>query len=155
MQKYDAIEKGIAENDVNGLRESIGSICYTCRDFSDGEFDEVVNYVVSKGISLFETDLNGELVSANKDTFTDEDFARAVFELKRNFCKERIADVKKIGETIYKKAPASTDTTKGTGTSPNAECHQTINSNKLKIAGLVAAGVAIVAVAVIVILSLK
>ena len=155
MQKYDAIEKGIAENDVNGLRESIGSICYTCRDFSDGEFDEVVNYVVSKGISLFETDLNGELVSSNKDTFTDEDFARAVFELKRNFCKERIADVKKIGATLYKKAPASTDTIKGTGTSPNAECHQTINKSKLKIAGLVAAGVAIVAVAVIVILSLK
>ena len=155
MQKYDAIEKGIAENDVNGLRESIGSICYTCRDFSDGEFDEVVNYVVSKGISLFETALNGELVSANKDTFTDEDFARAVFELKRNFCKERIADVKKIGATLYKKVTSSMDTANGTGRSPNAECLQTIITNKLKIAGLGAAGVAMVAVAVIVILSLK
>ena len=154
MQKYDAIEKGIAENDVNGLRESIGSICYTCRDFSDGEFDEVVEYVVSKGISLFDPILNGELVSFGKDTFTDEDFARAVFELKRNFCKERIADVKKIGATLYKKAPVPSNA-KGTGTSPNAECHQTTNLNKLKVAGLVAVGVAIVAVAVIVILSLK
>ena len=104
--------------------------------------------------SLFDPILNGELVSFGKDTFTDEDFARAVFELKRNFCKERIADVKKIGTTLYKKAPASSNA-KETGTSPNAECHQTINTNKLKIAGLVAVGVAIVAVAVIVILSLK
>lgn len=154
MQKYEAIEKGIQEKDIKGLRESIGSICYTCRDFSDGEFDEVVEYVMSKGISLFDSTLNGELVSTGKSTFTDEDFARAVFEFKRNFCKERIADVKKIGTALYKKAPISSNT-KGTGTSPNAECHQTTKLNKLKIAGLVAAGVAIVAVAVIVILSLK
>lgn len=154
MQKYEAIEKGIQEKDIKGLRESIGSICYTCRDFSDGEFDEVVEYVVSKGVSIFDPILNGELVSFGKDTFTDEDFARAVFELKRNFCKERIADVKKIGTALYKKAPVSSNT-KGTGTSPNAECHQTTNLNKLKIAGLVAAGVAIVAVAVVLVILLK
>ena len=31
MQKYDAIENGIAQNDVKALREAIGSICYTNR----------------------------------------------------------------------------------------------------------------------------
>ena len=154
MQKYEAIEKGIQEKDIKRLREDIGSICYTCRNFSDGEFDEVVEYVVSKGVSLFDSTLNGDLVSFGKDIFTDEDFARAVFELKRNFCKERIADVKKIGTTLYKKAPASSNA-KGTGTSPNAECHQTTNLNKLKVAGLVAVGVAIVAAVVLVILLKK
>ena len=52
MQKYDAIENGIAQNDVRALREAIGSICYTNRDFSDGEFFEVISYVESKGIQL-------------------------------------------------------------------------------------------------------
>ena len=33
MQKYDAVEKGIANKDIKALREAIGSICYTNRDF--------------------------------------------------------------------------------------------------------------------------
>lgn len=125
MRTYEVIEKYIQERDVNGLRESIGTICYICRNFSDGEFDEVVEYVKSKGIPLLEDDLNGELVSANKDTFTDDDFARAVFELKDNFCQARIDDVKKIGKTLYKKGPVSTSTVKQkTGVSPNPARHQ-------------------------------
>ncbi len=101
MQKYEAIERGILENDLEALRESVGSICYTCRNFKNGEFDEVVEYVISRGIPLLDPDLNGELVSEGKESFTDADFARAVFELKENFCEERIADVKRIGEALY------------------------------------------------------
>ena len=155
MQKYEAIEKGILERDIKGLRESIGSICYTCRDFSNGEFDEVVEYVLSKGILLFDSVLEGALISDTKDIFNDEDFARAIFELKRNFCKERIADVKKIGKTLYKKETSSNANSTGTGSSPNVECHQTTKSNRLKIAGLVAAGAAIVAIAVVFVLIVK
>ena len=101
MQKYEAIERGILEKDLEALRESVGSLCYTCRNFKNGEFDEVVEYVISRGIPLIDPELSGELVSAGKESFTDADFARAVFELKENFCKERIADVKKIGEALY------------------------------------------------------
>lgn len=156
MQKYEAIEKAIQENDIKSLRESIGSICYTCRDFSNGEFDEIVAYAISKGIQLMDSSLEGNLISASKIAFTDEDFARAIFELKRNFCKERIADVKKIGTTLYYKAPEKkAQTAEETGTPPNANCHQTSNTAKLEVAGLVAVGVALVAIAVILVILLK
>lgn len=104
MQKYDAIENGIAQNDVNALREAIGSICYTNRDFSNGEFFEAIKYVESKGIQLKDAVLVGNAtISSQKSEFTDEDFAKAIFELKRNFCDERIQDVKTIGKKLYGK----------------------------------------------------
>lgn len=102
MKKYEAIEMGIAKKDIKALRATVGSLCYTCRDFSDGEFDEMVKYIEKKGLKLVEDHLIGNpTISSQKTTFTDEDFARAVFELKKNFCQERISDVKTIGKKLY------------------------------------------------------
>lgn len=104
MLKYETIEKGIREHDVKAIREAIGNICYTSRDFSSGEFDQAIKYVESKGIKLKDDRLNGApVISKQKNTFTDEDFARAIFELKSNFCDERIEDVKTIGKKLYRK----------------------------------------------------
>ena len=103
MRKYDEIEKGIADNDIERIREAIGSICYVDRDFSKGEFDRVLRYVESKGIKVKDDTLDGKLISDGKTAYTDKDFTRAIFMLKKNFCNERIEDVKKIGKTLYKK----------------------------------------------------
>lgn len=142
MQRYDAIENGIEKNDINALREAVGSICYTSRDFSSGEFDEIVRYVEAKGIKLKDDALIGSpLISSTKSSFSDEDFARAVFELKQNFCDERIGDVKKIGKALYasdKQEP---------GKRPNAQSHQQ-ESRLPMIAGLVAV-VIIIAVVIL------
>ena len=103
MQRYEAIEDGIVKGDIKALREALGSICSTCRDFSNGEFDEVVKYVKSKGIEIMDTSLVGDpTISSQKSIFTDDDFAKAIFELKKNFCEERIEDVKVIGKSLYK-----------------------------------------------------
>lgn len=111
MQKYDAVEKGIANNDVKSLREAIGSICYTNRDFSNSEFFEVVRYVESNGIKLKDDTLVGaEPVSKIKTEFDEDDFTRAVFELKRNFCDERIKDVETIGKKLYGKKDIQKET---------------------------------------------
>lgn len=101
MEKYEGIEKAIKENDIKGLREIIGSICYTCRDFSDGEFDESIQYIKSQGIDIFDSLDDKPLISAQKEEYIDDDFTRAVYELKRNFCDERIEDLKKIGKSLY------------------------------------------------------
>lgn len=144
MQRYEAIEQGIARRDIRALREAIGTICYLNRDFSSGEFDEAVRYVESKGIQLKDDGLIGELpVSSQKSSFTEDDFGAAVFELKENFCNERIEDVKKIGKALYSvKEQAKLETRRQMGqtkhgTDPNAESHQT--NNALLMAGLVAA----------------
>ena len=103
VKKYNEIEKGIADNDIERIREAIGNVCYTSRDFSSGEFDRVLRYVESKGIKVKDDTLDGKLISDGKTAYTDEDFARAILMLKKNFCNERIEDVKKIGKTLYKK----------------------------------------------------
>lgn len=167
MQKYDAIEKGIAQNDVKALREAIGSICYTNRDFSNGEFFEAVKYVESKGIQLKDAELIGSpTISSQKSEFTDEDFAKAIFELKRNFCDARIQDVKTIGEKLYGKKVATpkpsapkpvterndyTRQASGVGTLPNHQSHQQNNIKAPMVIGLVA----IVVIIIIILLVMK
>ena len=131
MQRYDAIEKGIEKGDVQALREAIGSICYTSRDFSSWEFDEDIKYVESKGIKIKDNRLIGSsTITSQKSTFTDDDFADAIFELKENFCDERIEDVKTIGKKLYGSTSqtvhldTSSASTSSRGTSPNILSHQ-------------------------------
>lgn len=161
MQQYETIENGIKNNDIRALREAIGSICYTNRDFSSGEFDEAIRYVESHGIKLKDPALIGEpLISSRKRTFTDDDFADAIFELKSNFCDERIKDVKTIGKELYGnsfkdvKPHSNTQNTSiqktDYGTDPNVLSHR--NSNKGMAIGLVAV---VVIVLIIILLLLK
>ena len=104
LNKYKSIEKYVAEKDIKHLRECIGSIIYTNWDFSKGEFDAAIKYVESKGIKIMDDHLVGDPpISSQKKTFTDDDFARAIFELKKNFCEERIKDVKTIGRALSSK----------------------------------------------------
>lgn len=121
MQRYEAIENGIKNNDISALREAIGSICYTSRDFSSGEFDEAIKYVESKGIKLKDDMLMGDTTISS----IKEDFADAVFELKNNFCDERINDVKIIGKKLYGRIPkGDNETNISNGASPNHQSHQ-------------------------------
>lgn len=105
-ERFDYLDKRIKNGEFLKLRQALGNIIYACRDFSDGEFDDAVKYVESKGIKIKDDELQGELVTAEKQTYTDDDFAVAIARLKRNFCDERIADVKKIGKALYPSKPA-------------------------------------------------
>ena len=140
MQKYDAIENGIVNDDVKSLREAIGSMCYINRDFSNTEFFEVIKYVESKGVKLKDKTLIGNTISSQKNEFSDEDFAKAIFELKRNFCDERIKDVETIGKKLYGKKTTPVKMVKPSmqaGKAPNQESHQR-SQMPVVIGGLVA-----------------
>ena len=156
MAKFEAVESGIAERDVEKLREAMGNICYTDRSFSTGEFDNQLKNIRDNGVDIFDKALDGELVSEGKTSYTDDDFARAVFELKNNFCLERIEDVKKIGRALYKPAPkpepaVRTAVSQSKGTSPNSQSHRgTINKTAVAVAA-----VAAVMIVVLLILVLK
>lgn len=160
MRKYEAIEIGIKGNDIRVLREAIGNICYTSRNFSSGEFDEAIRYVESYGIKLKDERLVGDPpISSQKSTFTDDDFADAIFELKENFCDERIRDVKTIGKALYGNSSEEAKPRNNTqntpiqktsyGTDPNVSSHQTSNR------GIVIGLVAVVVVLIIALLLLK
>ena len=163
MQTYEAIEKGIENHDVAALREAIGSICYTCRDFSNGEFDAVVSDVEKRGLKLRDDQLIGEAtISSRKTSFNDEDFAKAVFYLKGNFCDERIEDVKKIGKTLYASESKNQNKTLNainenkrsqTGKNPNQVSHQSKQDQNIKM--FVPLGVMAIIIVVIICLLLK
>lgn len=158
MRKYEAIENGIAKGDIKALREALGSISYTNWDFSNGEFDEAVEYVKSKGIKIMDESLVGDpAISSQKKTFTDDDFARAIFELKKNFCEERIEDVKTIGRSLYSKNDESvkkTDHHADTGSDKNGQSPNVSGHQQSKIP-MVLGLVAVVVIFVIVLLLTK
>ena len=75
-------------------------------NFEKGYFWNSVKYVEnniesSKRNQLFEPYDGEPLISASKDKFTEEDFVNAIVELKGNFCRKRVEDVKKIGKTLH------------------------------------------------------
>ena len=102
--RFDFLDEKIEKNDVKLLRDMIGSICYINRDFARDDFDAAIKYVENKGIKLREPyNSKPELILNKKDLSecTQDDFEDAVFELKENFCTERINEVKKIGKYVY------------------------------------------------------
>lgn len=101
--KYDTIEQALTNNNTDKLREYVASIFYNSRDNLNGEIDAMLGYIEARGIKIKDDKLNGKLISDGKDTYTDEDFKKAVYELEKNFCGERINDVKKIGKALYGK----------------------------------------------------
>ncbi len=151
MQKYESIERAIKEKDIERLRQAVCDIAFTCRDFSDGEFDEAIRYVESKGIDLKgDNKLVGKLVSEEKKPFTKDDFAMARFYLGENFCDARIAYLKRIARALYGKPHTGQQTTSQTpvtdsrgGGSKNSVSRQRKNR------GVLAAAVILVAAAVI------
>ncbi len=154
MKTYESIEKGIENRDIEGLREALGSICYTNRRSFKEDLLAQIKYVEEKGIKIKEDILDGKLVSEGKSIFTEDDFGDAVFELKSNFCDERIADVIKIAEIVYgdKETVVAKDIVKKSENSnPNQRSHQ---EKKLLAVGLILVAV-VVALVVIVALILK
>lgn len=149
MKTYESIEKGIENRDIEGLREALGSICYTNRRNFKNDLLAQIKYVEEKGIKIKEDILDGELVSKGKSSFTEDDFGDAVFELKSNFCDERIADVIKISEVVYgdKKTVVAKDIVKKSENSnPNQRSHQEKNIMAM---GLVLVALVIVIVVII------
>jgi hypothetical protein len=150
MEKFDTIEKALNDKDIMMLREAFGSLCYAKMDLSDGVFEEQLRYVQSK-INIKDDRLIGELIASGKTEFTLDDYADAVFELKENFCDERIEDVRTIGKALAvqrKKEQQEKDTV---GTVPNPQSHR----EKEKSQWLPVAAIAVLIIVIFIILVTK
>lgn len=100
------IKECIEKNDITRLRGTLTGIVVRDRNFSTGDFENNINYIVNEqGIKeLFEEfDDSKPLVSSivKERELSDEDFSDAIYYLKNNFCSERIEDIKKIAEILY------------------------------------------------------
>lgn len=103
------LDKNIAQNDMEGLRDQLCVKCRLDRSFSTHGFEDGIEYVekergvknlwqpLDRSLAMF-----GERVERQDPTLSDEDYSRAVFDLSINFCPERIEDVKKLGRYLEK-----------------------------------------------------
>lgn len=101
------VEEYLNKNDIKSVRDAIGTIIYTDMAFKTPDFQDEVDYVVKeRGIKELMQEFNpvpqlkSELIKEGVN-ISDDDFAVSIANLKRNFCKERIEDVKKIGRHLY------------------------------------------------------
>ncbi len=104
MNTYDEIEEAIEAKDVPRLRNAVTMLAYADPDFSRGLMDEQIQHIESNGIKLKDDELIGDpLISEVKSEFTDDDFPEAVYNLKENFCDDRLNDLKIIAKAVKSK----------------------------------------------------
>ncbi|SFC99699.1 hypothetical protein [Clostridium uliginosum] len=160
------VKECIANKDIMGLKGALVGIIFSNRSFSNGEFDNTLERITSKGINIYEK-FDGEDIVCNTikgRSFTEDDFAEAVYYLKVNFCQERIKDVKKISKKIYIDSCVKVNTGESAfKTAKNGEnsekkhiSHQTkMNQNKKNNSIKIIAGIAVVAAIAIAIKIMK
>lgn len=91
-------------NDIEEIRNILIGMIYASRDFSDGRFDRNYNALkesIKNEIMQEKNDEKYVYGSKPDNELTDDDFARAVFNLRENFCQERIDDVRRVGRVLY------------------------------------------------------
>ncbi|PRR82000.1 hypothetical protein [Clostridium vincentii] len=99
------VKECINNKDIKGLKGALVGIILSDRNFSKGYFDNTVSYIIDNcGSDMIYEKFDGEdILSVNikNSKITEDDFAEAVYNLKDNFCQERINDVKAISKEIY------------------------------------------------------
>lgn len=113
MEQISANENvinSIKKKDKEAIKTSLYAIIMSDKRMENGVFDENLRYIEEKikedsEIDIYEKlDTNKKpLLSQEKSEYTRDDFTDAAIYLTENFCKERIDDVRKIGQAVYKK----------------------------------------------------
>lgn len=139
----------IERKDIIGLKGAFVAIIFSDRNFSSGNFDSTLKYVVSEtDLKIFESFDGSQLLSEKikSGNVTEDDFEEAVYDLKINFCMERINDVKKLGEFLYGKNMKTQITMSCDVDGGEGEGKKNYGCQQKKV--LVAAGIAVAAIAV-------
>ena len=134
------VQECIKNSDIRGLKGAFVGIIFSDRSFSKGEFDYTLNYILREtNLNILESFDNGELLSKriSNGSATEDDFEEAVYNLKVNFCKERIEDVKKLGKALYginitSKTTITHNSNRSSNQSKKKQYHQGSNMGKKK-----------------------
>lgn len=113
IEVMDSIKENVEKKDIKALKSNIKVIINFDKNFSRGYAKVNLDYIKNHGINLYESyDNKGLMSSKPQNEYTDRDYTDAIFYLTENFCNERLEDVKKIGEILYKVNPQEIDTNK-------------------------------------------
>lgn len=146
------VQECIENSDVRGLKGALVGIIFSDRSFKSGDFDNTLSYIKNKtNINIMERFDNGELLSnkINSGKVTEDDFEEAVYNLKVNFCEERIKDVKKLAKVLYGKNNAIQTTGRaGQSQGKKHQSHQNVKNQSSNGTLIVAGVVTVAAIAV-------
>lgn len=159
MSEYipgEFLKKSVESKDEYAVRGAIVAIILSDPSFSKGEADKAIAYAINNGISVYEKHDDTYSMETDKTKWSKDIFADETTFLQRNFSKERFANIKLIGQNVYKptnsskKGTCSSTTTQATGNRAtlNKEKQDFLTGRRLLLAaaiGVVAATVIIVA----------
>jgi len=142
-RNVEYLDESIERKDWRLLREQLCVSCKMDHAFATSEFEDGIEYVLTQKhvdkTTLYEPYDHDEKwmyaarVDAKDTTLTDDDFSDAVFSLGKNFCRERIEDVKKLGsylESCKKKVQPQQQITKTPEPAVSAKKAQASNPSK-------------------------
>lgn len=94
------LKESCDNKNLEEIRSIIAGRIYWDRRLSNGAFNNALKYVSDRGIDIYQP-YDASLGSVpEKSEYDDNDFVDAVYNLKRNFCEERIEECKRVGTYI-------------------------------------------------------
>ena len=156
MNVNSQIKKYVQENNKWGLISTICTLIGIDRDFSKGKVNDNLQYIESELGNIYE-EFDGENLLSGKENLTQDDFSKALFRLEKNFCKERLKDVEKIGIKLYgDKDPTKSSDNKTNNNQKKPQAPQEIVKEKSAVPVIVGGiGIAIIIIGVIVLKKIR
>ena len=97
----ELVKECMNNNDIVGLKGALIAIIFSDKQFKTDDFDNTLEVLKLNGINIYEKYDGKELISKTKQSFTNQDYRNSIFDLEKNFCIERINEVKNISKSIY------------------------------------------------------
>lgn len=93
------------DNSIEGIRSKLITMIQNDQGFEKNYFNRGLKVLNIKDEELFEKHDNSRamITDKKKSDFNTDDYVDAIFNLKQNFSKERLAEVKKISIALYSK----------------------------------------------------
>ncbi|MEI0551403.1 hypothetical protein R4K89_13970 [Brachyspira intermedia] len=94
----DTLNECIEKRDLNGIKNALYMALNIDRSFSTGNFDDMMNYIKSKGITDFISPDKGETF---KSECTESYWTELAVSLRNEFTMEKVRQLKKMSEKLY------------------------------------------------------
>lgn len=109
----EAIRNKLDRKNLIRLKVSVISAIKADPTFSSGEIERALRWLRSDCKEVFDEkkeEIENEVELSNQDAWDEDYFLWKTIYLERNFCEERIDELRKIGQKVYgKKLPRSTE----------------------------------------------
>lgn len=95
------LKENVEKKDSYAVRGALVALILTDSSFSKGVVYQAIKYAEENGIAVYqEHDSSTDLIE-NSSGWNEEYFAKVANQLRRNFSKERLSHLEKVGKKVY------------------------------------------------------